>query len=256
MIIDINAFAGSWPFHPLQGDLQRVRASLRAYGVDRICVSPLDAIWCRNPHRYNADLYRATEAFEDIWPVPILDPGVATWREALRGAAQHPKVRMVKLLPAYSPYPLEAADTMLDALSEAGLAAIIQTRLEDPRRQHPLARVPDIPASEVADAAERHQQATVIIGGPRAAEIRQLKDRILALPNLYADISQADGLDMVRTLVDAGLAEKLLFGSHTPFFIPCAALARVVTDLPDAIALAILGGNAERICAFIQGERE
>jgi predicted TIM-barrel fold metal-dependent hydrolase len=67
-----------------------------------------------------------------------------------------------------------------------------------------------------------------------------------ALPHFYADVSQADGLDAVRLLVEEGLGDKLLFGSHAPFFIPQAALARVVIDLSDADAAAVLGGNAAR----------
>lgn len=250
MIIDLNACAGHWPFHPVAGDLRAVRASLRACGVDRVCVSPLEAAWRRNPHLCNADLYRAAEAFEEVWPVPVLDPTVATWREELARAARQPRVRLVKLLPSYSPYALSEADALLKGLSDVRLCVVIQTRLEDPRRQHPLAQVPDVPASEVADAAERHPGLTVLIGGPRAGEIRGLRDRLLKLPNLYADVSQADGLDAVRVLVEAGLMEKLLFGSHAPFFIPYSALSRVVADLSDAAAAAILGGNAERIVSW------
>lgn len=247
MIIDLNAYAGHWPFHPVSGDLRAVRASLRACGVDRVCVSPLGAAWHRNPHLCNAEVYRSAEAFEDIWPVPVLDPTVATWREELARAIQQPKVRLVKLLPTYSPYALSEADDLLSALTKAKLCVIIQTRLDDPRRQHPLAQAPDLPASEVANAAERHPGLTVIIGGPRTAEVRGLRDRLLKLPNLYADVSQADGLDAVRTLAEAGLTEKLLFGSHAPLFIPYSAVSRVVTDLSDEAAAAILGGNAGRI---------
>jgi predicted TIM-barrel fold metal-dependent hydrolase len=126
----------------------------------------------------------------------------------------------------------------------------VQTRLEDPRSQHPLALVPDLPAAEVADAAARHPDLTVILGGARTAEIRALRERLHALPRFYADVSQADGLDAVRGLVEEGLGEKLLFGSHAPLFIPHAALARVVTDLPDAAAAAILGENAIRAISW------
>jgi predicted TIM-barrel fold metal-dependent hydrolase len=254
MIIDINAFAGHWPFSPVRGDLAAVRDSLRAAGVQRLCVSPLEAAWCRNPHLANAALYEAAAAFEDVWPVPVLDPTVATWRAELARAAAEPRVRLIRLLPAYSPYSLAQADELLDALAQAGLGVLVQTRLEDPRSQHPRAPVPDLPAAEVAEAAARHPELAVILGGARTAEIRALTERLLALPHFYADVSQADGLDAVRLLVAPasgypGLGEKLLFGSHAPLFMPHAALARVVTDLADAEAAAILGGNAARVLA-------
>jgi predicted TIM-barrel fold metal-dependent hydrolase len=247
MIIDINAYTGHWPSHPVVGALDRVRASLTDYGVERICVSPLDAAWCRNPHRYNDDLYAASGATNDVFPVPVLDPTIATWRDELERAKAQPRVRLVKLLPAYSGYDMDFASDLFASLAGAGLGVIVQTRLEDPRRQHPLAQVPDVPAAEIADAAERHSDLLVIIGGPRTGEIRALKDRLLDLPNLYADVSQSDGMDAVKVLVEDGLRDRLLFGSHAPLFIPYSALSRVVTDLSDVDAAAILGGNAERI---------
>ncbi len=247
MIIDINAYTGHWPSHPVAGALDRVRASLTEYGVERICVSPLDAAWCRNPHRFNDDLYAASGATDDVFPVPVLDPTIATWRDELERAKAQPRVRLVKLLPAYSGYDLDFASDLFTSLAGAGLGVIVQTRLEDPRRQHPLAQVPDVPAAEIADAAERHPDLLVIIGGPRTGEIRALKDRLLDLPNLYADVSQSDGMDAVKVLVEDGLRGKLLFGTHAPLFIPYSAVSRVVTDLSDDDAAAILGGNAERI---------
>ena len=250
MIVDMNAHFGQWPFRPLEGDLHAVRASLGACGVDRIFVSPIEAAWCRNPHRINRALYRAVEKTDDVWPVPVLDPTVATWREELARAAQHEKVRLIRLLPAYSPYPLSEADVLLSALAETGLGAIVQTRLEDPRRQHPLAQVPDILAADVAELAAGHPDLTVIIGGPRTGEIRNLKERLLEFPNLYADVSQADSMDAVKVLVEEGLSHKLVFGSHAPFFIPYSALSRVVTDIDDGAAEAILGGNAARILGW------
>jgi len=247
MIIDLNAFIGAWPSHPVMGGLEAVRDSLRAYGVERIFVSPLEAAWCRNPHLFNRELYQAVEVFDDVWPMPVLDPTVATWREELDQAVQQSKVRLVRLLPAYSPYKLSEAGVLLEALAFAPLGVLVQTRLEDPRRQHPLAQVPDVPATEVADVAERYPELTVIIGGPRAREILTLKDRLLGLPNLYADVSQAEGIELMRVMAEEGLTEKLVFGSHAPLFIPHAALSRVVMDLDDETAAAILGGNAARI---------
>jgi len=247
MITDINAFTGHWPFRPLVGDFAAVCRSLRARGITRICLSPLDGAWCRDPHLANAPLCTAAEAHEDVWPVPILDPTVGGWEDELARAVARPRVRMVRLLPAYSPYTLETADPLLAALAREGLAALIQTRLEDPRSQHPLAPVPDLPAAAVAAAAERHPDLTVILGGARTAELRALAEPLRSLPNLYADLSQADGLDAVSLLVECGLTPRLLFGTHAPFFTPDAALARVLTDLENAPASAILAENAARV---------
>jgi len=246
MIVDINAFAGHWPGLAARSDAGSVRGSLTALGVDAIFMSPLDVAWSRNARRANPIVYEAADRFPDVFPVPVLDPTVAGWRKELAQAAAHPRVRMVKLLPAYGPYGLEAADELLAAVARARLAVLIQTRMEDPRSQHPLAQVPDLPAPAVADAARRHPDLTVIIGGGATWVIRDVGGALRELPNLYAEVAQADGIDCIKGLAAVGLTGKLLFGSHAPLFVPWSALARVVLDLNDEDAAAVLGGNAVR----------
>lgn len=244
MIVDLNAFIGAWTSYPVVGDIDTVRNSLRSYGVEQLFVSHLGAAWCQNPHLFNDKLYRAVDAYDDVLPVPVIDPTITTWQNELDYAVQQPEVKLVRLLPAYSSYNLSEMDAFLTALTKVKLGVVVQTRLEDPRRQHPLAQVPDVPAADIADVAEQHPDLTVVIGGPRTGEIRTLKERLLKIPRLYADISQADGLDVVKVLVAEGLRDKLLFGSHAPLFIPHAALSRVITDVDNETAAAILGGNA------------
>jgi predicted TIM-barrel fold metal-dependent hydrolase len=244
VIVDLNAWVGRWPFHPVAGDLNLVRHSLKQAGVEQIFASPLGAVWCRHPHRYNEMLYRGASTTDDVWPVPLLDPTIATWRNELDRASKETRVRLVKLVPRTSPYELPDADELMDALEDEGLGVIVQTRMEDPRRHHPLARVDDLPMEGIIETAERHPDLTVIAGGPRPGEILALRERLLDLKNCYADVSQSDGVDAVKRMVDAGLTEKLVFGSHAPMFIAHSAVCRVVADLDDDSARAILKGNA------------
>ena len=247
MIVDVSAFFGHWASLPADAGAEAVRNSLKAVGVDAMFFSLLDSVWASDPNRANGVVYWVAERFPDVYPVPVLDPTIASWRRELARAAAEPKVRLARLLPNYGYYELARVDDLLAALSESGMAALIQTRMEDPRAHHPRAQVPDLPAAAAASVAERHPKLTVIIGGARTGEIRALGDQLRSLPNLYADVSQADGMNALRGLVAEGLAPKLLFGSHAPLFVPRSAMARVLTDLDDADAEAILGGNAARL---------
>ena len=246
MIIDVNAWTGPWPaLVNVPHDVASVRASLRAYGVERIFMAPLAAAWSANPHLCNSVVYEAANEFEDISPVPVIDPTLPTWREELEKAAGHRAVRMIKLLPGYGGYELVAADAdgLLAEAVRAGLAVMVQIRIEDPRRQHPLAQVPDYSAREVVEAAGRHPDLKMIIGGASAATLREFAAQVRDLPGLYADTSQVDGVDGVKKLVDAGIGGKVLFGSHAPVFMPAAAVARVLIDLQDDTAVGILEDN-------------
>ncbi len=248
MIIDTNASAGYWLSRPpLDCGVQAVWQRLSAWGVERVFLGSLESAWCRNPHAPNAKLIADCAEHPELSPVPTLDPTVHTWRDELAQVGRAPSVRMVRLLPTYSPYALEQADEMLEEIRQQGLAVQIQTRLDDPRRHHPLAQVPDLPAAEIVGIARRHPSLTVVIGGARFGELRSLRAEILDLKLVYADTSQCDGLDAVKVLCDDGLAERLLYGSHCAMFEAPAGLRRVLDDLDDQRAAAILGGTAKRV---------
>lgn len=248
MIIDVNAWTGPWPtLVNVPHDAASVRALLRAYGVERIFMAPLAAAWSANPHLCNTVVYEAASEFEDISPVPVIDPTLPTWREEFEKAAGHRAVRMIKLLPGYGGYELVAADDLFDEAGEAGLVVMVQIRIDDPRRHHPMAMVPDVPAGDVVEAAKRHPSLKLVIGGASAAALRDFAAQVRDLPGLYADTSQVDGVDSVKMLVNAGIGGKVLFGSHAPVFMPAAAVARVINDLSDDVAMLIYGGNSKGI---------
>ena len=245
-IIDINAWTGHWSSFPVKGSVDEVRSSLKGIGVERICLAPLGGVWGHNPHICNEEVYAAAQRYGDVVPVPVLDPTIPTWREELEKGGEF-GVRLVKLLPAYSQYELGEAVELLAALIEMGIGVVVQTRIEDPRRQHPLALVPDFPADAVMEMARQRPELLVILGGAVWRTILDLREALLELPLFFADVSQADGIDSLKIMVEAGLSEKLLFGTHAPLFVPQAGLARVVTELDEEPALAILGGNAQKI---------
>jgi len=248
MIIDVNAWTGPWPaLVNVPYEVASVRSSLRGYGVERVFMAPLEAAWSANPHLFNPVVYAAADEYDDISPVPVIDPTLPTWPEELEKAAGHQAVRMIKLLPGYGGYDLAAADGLFDEAGRANLVVMIQIRIDDPRRHHPMAQVPDVPARDVVEAAKRHPNLKLVMGGASAATLKGFVEELRGLPGLYADVSQVDGVDSLMMLGDAGIWGKLLFGSHAPVFMPAAALARVVIDLQDDAAVDIVKENAARL---------
>jgi predicted TIM-barrel fold metal-dependent hydrolase len=250
MIVDVTAFAGAWPSHPVHGRLEDVVDSLKQVGVDCVMCSPLDAVWCRNPHLYNGPLLQACKGRTELLPVPIIDPTLATWAGEIDDAVAA-GAKAIRLLPNYHSYGMSEVDALWDAVAANNLVIFVQTRMEDPRRQHPLSVVGDVPVADIVALARKRAGLKVVIGGVRTGEIRSVKEALLDVEGLYADVSQADGLDAIRVLVQDGVSEKLLFGSHAPLFIPHSAVARVVTDIDDGSAEAILGGNAAALFGMV-----
>ncbi len=246
MIVDIAAFTGAWPSHPVHGRMGKVIESLKSVGVDRVLFSPLDGVWCRSPHLYNGPLYRACSGREDLLPVPVVDPTITTWETEVAEAVEE-GARAIRLFPNYHGYTLADVEHLWGAIQNVGLITIVQTRMEDPRRQHPASVINDVAVSEIVDISRNHSDLNFVIGGARTGDIRAQMDALRAGGNLYADVSQADGLDAVLVLIEDGLSESLLFGSHAPLFIPHSAVARVITDIDDDTAMSILGRNAIRL---------
>ena len=246
-MIDLNSFVGAWPSHVVEGQAEVVWGQLRSLGVNQIFVSPLESCWGRNPHAFNSPLYEKAFQVSDVWPVPVLDPTVETWAKELDRAVLQHQVELVRLLPNYHGYNLADVEGFLAAVHASGLGVVVQVCMEDSRRHHPLAVVPNVPIADVFAIAEKMPEMKMVIGGGKAGEVRAMKDRVSDLPNLYFDTAQVDGLDAVKVLVDDGMGLQLVFGSHAPLLVPHAAITRIVTDLDDETALAILEGNAQRL---------
>jgi len=245
-MIDINAWTGHWNTLVLKGDVDTVRHALHRYGVNQIFMAPLDAAWCPNPHLYNDVVYEASDRFDDIIPVPIIDPMLPTWQKELDRAIACTKVRLIKLLPGYGGYDLAETDHVLASVGHTDLGIITQVRIDDPRHQHPLAHVPDVSVSSIVEAAERHPGLPIIIGGASTSTLKSVNESLVTLPHLYADTSQLDGMDAIKILVEDGPLSKLLYGSHAPLFMPGASIARILNDLDDAQAMKIMRENTER----------
>ena len=243
----MNAWTGFWGTTPLSADVSQVRSALHDIGVGRILLSVMHAVWCQNPHLCNDLIYKAAADHNDIDPVPVLDPTIASWRDELQRVMKAPRARWVKLVPAYSGYSMTQAGDLLEALARVGLGAIIQVRMEDPRRHHPLAQVPDTPVACIVEAAIRHPEVNFIVGGGSSAALLGAKSHLAARQNLFADTSQVDGIHGIKPLLEAGLTDKLFIGSHAPFFTPLAGIARVISDLDDDTTQAILSGNANKL---------
>jgi hypothetical protein len=216
-------------------------------GFNRIYVGSLAALWFENPHQTNEPLYRPRQSDRRFVFVPVLDPTIATWRDELDHLMKAGPVPMVRLFPNYHGYPLSEADPLLAELARRKVVAQVIVRMEDPRRQHRLAQVPDVPAESVRDAAGRHPGLNVLLSGAQGATLLTMSGRLPSTRNLWADTSQADGLGTIPDLMKSAWGDRLVFGSHYPLFIPYAAVARVVLDLDDATTMRIFEGNASSL---------
>ncbi len=241
-MIDVNVFAGYWPFRRLiESSFARILSDfLREQGILCALMSPMEAVFCDDPQVANIALhdelpiYRQEgypELFADTFPAFVLNPMLRHWQQSLRACCDkfEFKARAFKLHPNYHSYHLSdrAARELLIACGQTGRPVIVQMRMQDTRSHHPLMQVPDVDINEVLEAAAATPQTQFVIGGIKWGEASGKANDINALPNVWLDISQCEVVDVLRRLIRLFGAKKLLFGTHAPFFYVKSALLKL-----------------------------
>jgi len=116
---------------------------------------------------------------------------------------------------------------VIKAVGEAGLFVIVQLRIQDMRSHHPLMQVPDVRVTDIIEVAGALPQVNIVLGGIKWAEATSQATNIKALPNLWLDISHIETVDALRRLIDVYGTERILFGTHAPFFYVRSAIIKL-----------------------------
>jgi len=237
---DANSWIGRWPFAFLTERSPRsLMAHLRARGIDRAIVSPLDAVFAPEPGPANRALLRSTRLIPDLVPVPVINPILPNWRDELDVCARDPRVRMVRVLPSYHRIRLGGrpmAELMLE-LRQRSVRLAIQVRLIDERHEHHALRVKPVPMRELSRLLAAHPESPVLVSGLLRSEMKTLAPQHA---HMLADLSFAEWHDTVQDLLAKVRLEQLVFASHTPFLVTAAASAKLATSGLNGSRLASL----------------
>ena len=139
--------------------------------------------------------------------------------------------------------------------TDPGLSPILEksVELDVPVLQHAWIKTTgNLPGesfpSDVADLANRHPQARIIMAHLNGIGLRGLED-IADSPNISVDTSGGDAESgMVETAVKTLGAKRVVFGSDAPIRHFSGQLAKVLaTDLPETVKQDILWNNAAQL---------
>jgi uncharacterized protein len=246
MLIDANVHLGTWPFTLVpELNAPRLAAHLRAHGIRRAVVSPVAAILAPDPMPGNRALLAAVRRIPALLPVPVVNPALRNWREQLDAAEAGP-LRAVKLFPNYHNYRLDSGrlDSFFSEVRSRRMRLLISVRLEDERHRYFGLRIRSVPPKTLISFLRRHPRLHPLVLGLGLPELRQVAKK---RDNFSTDTSFIEWRDSLATLVREFPARRILFGSHTPFFVTRASMAKLKTArLPARTAAAIGGGNAAR----------
>ena len=257
--VDVNVHLSRWPFRrlPLDESPALVR-KLREIGVTSAWCGSFDALLHRDLASVNERLFESCNdraAGGMLVPFGTVNPIYPDWEEDLRRCHELFHMPGVRLYPNYHGYKLDAPQfaRLLDLTTQRGLIVQIAVSMEDDRVQHPLVRVAPVEVAPLPDLLEAIPTARVVLlnalRGPRGGPLSVLGKT----PQVSFDIATLENVGGVATVIEQLSADRVLYGSHAPFFYPEAAALKLKESALDAgVARKVISGNAQRMLGVVK----
>ena len=254
MIFDANAHIGHWPFRRLHTTTaDGLLRLLDRAGIEKAAISHTHAVFYRDPHEANAELFDALKPHRDrLVPLATLNPDYAGWQDDLQECVETFRMPALRLFPTYHRYDLggESAAQLLAAAERLSLTVSVCCAFEDPRQRHPLDTAPDLIEHPIATAARRFPAVRFLITNAALSTLDMVTRHVPQQENVSFDLSAMAGpeSDAAKKALELLGPRRLLLGTHAPFKYPQVALLRAHSTGatgPDLDAL--LGLNAARL---------
>jgi predicted TIM-barrel fold metal-dependent hydrolase len=260
-LIDSNVHLFQWPFRGLKYDrTEALVRKLRRHRIKEAWAGSFEAVLHKQLDSANRRL--ANECRERgggiLIPIGSVNPVWPDWEEDLGRCHEQYRMPGIRLYPAYHGYGLDHPELfrLLESAARRGLLVQIAIRMEDERVHHPSVVAPVVSAAPLPDVLVKVPDARVQLLGAdtvfRSGRVRALIERT----RTTFDISAVEGDGGIGRLIAnahptyrGGVpVERLLFGTHAPYF-PCeSALLKLFESPLDRQQLeGIMFGNARRL---------
>jgi len=252
-LIDVNVSLSRWPCRRLPlDDTPALVAKLRSQGVKQAWAGSFDGLLHKDLAAVNARLAADCRKHGRGLLVPFgsVNPMLPAWEDDLRRCQEEHKMPGIRLHPNYQGYKLDAPvlARLLDAARERGLIVQLVVSMEDERTQHPLMRAPHVDVAPlVALVVSRPDLRIVLLNWSRGVN-SALLTKLLAAGQVHFDIATLEGVGGVANLLKQVPADRVVFGSHAPFFYFDSALLKLKESALSELQLAsVRADNARRL---------
>jgi predicted TIM-barrel fold metal-dependent hydrolase len=222
MIIDVNASLGHYPFRQLRHTTAAALLGLMdRNGIDRAVVSSLHAVFYRDAHRGNEELFESVQRHRDrLVPVATVNPKYAGWERDIEEAVEKWKMKAVTLMPEHHGYRLgdDLGRAALKRIAGYKLPVVLTQRLEDRRQRHHWDKAEDLNFAAVAEAAAAFPDLKFLLTNWAGLDGKRLIDAGLKGRCLidFARLHVLAFKDVPKLIETIGV-EAIAFGSHMPF---------------------------------------
>ena len=232
-IIDSNVHLFDWPFRKLKyARTGALVAKLRKHRITEAWAGSFEAVLHKQLDGVNRRLAEECRTRGDglLLAMGSVNPAWPDWEEDLRRCHETYGMRGVRLYPAYHGYKLDHPEVvrLLDAAARRGLLVQIALRLEDERVHHTALDAGSVDPAPLVDALQKTPQAKVQLINAAGPLLGKSVGPLVTQTQVAFDIAATEGNGGIGRLIEgknysyraAIPVDRLLFGSHAPFF-PC-----------------------------------
>ena len=261
VIIDTNVNLFDWPFRALKyRDTKSLVAKLKKHRIVEAWAGSFEALLSKDMNGVNARLAAECREHGPGFLIPFGSVNLAwpDWEEDVRRCHEVHKMPGLRIYPGYQPFDLEnpGMERLVQMTSERGLILQVVFGMEDPRVHHPIINVGPVALDPLVKAVERTPNAKVQLLHFTGQMRDDALSQFMTKTSTFIDISRLEGNGAIGRMIGAftGLpsarvpVERIVFGSHAPYFPVETALLKLMESPLDAPQLhAIMHGNARRM---------
>ncbi|MDC0262073.1 amidohydrolase [Planctomycetaceae bacterium] len=252
-MIDVNVSLFHWPFRRLPHDTtDQIVKKLKAAGVTCAWVGSFEAILHEDADGVNRRLAAECQQNNDGFLIPFgcVNPTLPDWKEDVRRCQENYKMPGLRLHPNYHGYALDS-ELFAELVAECHqreLIVQISLRMEDVRTQHPLVQVPDVDVKPLLELLPKFPGVKIVLLNSQRSLRGPLATQLTEAGDVYYDFAMLEGIGGVGKFIEGVPYQRVLFGSHFPFFyFESSQLKLKESDLGETIRAAIATGNAEKL---------
>jgi len=260
-IIDTNVNLFNWPFRALKyRDTKALVTKLKKHRVIEAWAGSFEALLSKDMSGVNARLAAECRNHGRGFLIPFGSVNLAwpDWEEDVRRCHEVHKMPGLRIYPGYQPFDLDhpGMESLVKMTSERGLILQVVFGMEDPRVHHPIINVGPVTFAPLLKVMKSTPNAKVQLLHFSGSSQGQDLSQFMTHPNTVMDISRLEGNGAVGRMIGSvqGLpsprvpVERIVFGSHAPYFPVETALLKLIESPLDVQQLqAIMQRNACRL---------